>query len=520
MIASLDNPIVTRALRGRLRGARMFLWPGIYLFILISALMLILLLLRYKVIRDSQAAFESYFWLVVGVDLFVLTLIPAVNTATLFSREKEQGTLQFLRISRLSAFQIAVGHLLGGLALPLILAGSSIPLLLLAAVGANFSLGRILLTAAVVGVYTLFASSLALAVGSMIKKSTTAGGVAAAPLVLMGFLGMIPSFRLSSALWHALNFLSPLNFLIRLAVPGGGRAMPPLIDIPIYGFEVNSYLFNLGLLVFFSVVIITGVSRKIERRSNPFLSPGQTLLTVSFLAFVVSGLFYSAMKGQLSSVWMARGFPAWQLSILIAISVVAIVVNTPGRERLLRSARLGGPGQRMQETWIRSLLFAACLFAICTALLLINLRLHLDAGRTAVAPVGALLACLWFYTVITEEAKLCFGESYKAWTLGTLPLFWVLLPAIGLWTGAEDAGGGVSWILYLGSPPMIFMATLNASDSRFLFGAVSPVTFVLVAIAVHLAIAALLSLHLSRLRMAIVAEMTLAAQGTDMEAQT
>ena len=67
---------------------------------------------------------------------------------------------------------------------------------------------------------------------------------------------------------------------------------------------------------------------------------------------------------------------------------------------------------------------------------------------------------------------------------------------------------------------MIFTAPLTASDSLFLFGSVSPVTFVLVAIAVHLAIAALLSLHLSRLRMAIVAEMTLAAQGTDAEAQT
>lgn len=514
MIAILDNPVVMRAVKGRLRGVRAVLWPGTALFIAVGILLMILYMLQENVISSARTAFHIYFWVVVCIDLVVLVLISAVNTATHFARERDQRTLEFLRISRLSSMGITLGHLMGGLAVPLILAGVTLPLVVLGASIAGISPRDILEAVVLVGVYALFASSFALAVGMTVKKSTTAGGAAAAPIVFFGLFGTGWASFQGSWWVRCFAFVSPGNFLIPMItddLPFG----PPRPTIPLYGIGVDSFQFNMGVLVFLSLLLIVGVSRKVERETRSFLSPLQAFVVVSILGLVLGGLAYSAVDeavaytptfgmilGYVDPEVVATGFA----SFLMVIFVTFICVTSPTRERILRrdrDERFGGEVGATRREARRSRLYLVALFFM-GLLLLVGASRPRPAFLLATGSwlAAILIVLLFFYAIVVRETKLCFRKSYKAWLIVGILFLWLILPFMGVWVAGLGGAGEMAWLFTLGSPATLFSATLNPSA----FPDLHPQHFLALSLGAHVVVAGLLAIHLARFRKVILVE--------------
>lgn len=514
----LENPIVTRTLRGRLRGGRAVLWPGIFLFVLIAILILIVMLLQEKVLKDAPAAFRFYFWTVVCIDLVAMVLVATVNTATNLAREKELLTLDFLRISGLGPVGIALGHLLGGLSVPLILAGVSAPLAILAASIGAIPVRDVVTVAVLLLVYSLFASSFALVVGFFVKKTATASGWALAPILFLGLFG-IGFVVQNSWPFSAMAFVSPGNFLLPLIIESSPFLSLGLVPIPIFGVTVDPFLFNMGILVFFSSVLIVGVSRKLERQSRSFLSPMQAFVVAAAILLVLGGLFDSGVEeaamGPASSWGSAAGLSAEAvvvlfLSMTFAVLIAFLVITTPSRDRFLRGKRIAAfRGQTAKGAPImrHRILYAPALMIII-AFLLTRILSRIEGALPIHLPqqLGYLIIFLLFYAILIGEAKFCFGRSYIPWLAGGLSFAWLILPMTAAGVAAFDAVKGFAWPLSLGSPQTVFAATLGAFEWEDVFGFFPLDTFVGISIGLHVILALLLGLHLSRLQRVILAE--------------
>lgn len=520
----LGSPIVTRTLRSRLRGARVLLWPGLYLLGLIAILVLILILLREDLLEDAPGAFRAYFGAVVAIDLVAMVLVATINTATHLARERELRTLEFIRISRLSPIAITLGHLFGGLSIPLILAGVSAPLAVLASTIAGIHAADLLYMVGLLAAYSLFASSFALAVGMLAKKSATAGGLAISPLLLFGIFGV--GFGVQKAwVYQSMTFLSPLNFLMPLVWKD--RFLHPLdVQIPIYEFPVNSFLFNMAVLVFASVVLILGVSRKMERPSRSFLSAGQAFVVLSIVGAVMAGLFYSGVGEAASFSADFRRFGMGPdpippivvlfLSLLVTMLVGFFIVTSPTRDRLLRAARrmrFTKGDRSLHHARRRALLYKASILGVFMILIMGVLSREKGSFQAEIILVGGIVALmLIFYSVAIEEMKLCFGETYKGWLTGCLVVLWVVLPGLGMRMAEFEVLEKFAWSLCLMSPTLIFTAAMDAFPELSVFGKVPPNLFLGISMGMHLFLAAALALHLSRYRRVVIEETMICAE--------
>ncbi len=130
-----DNPVLTKELRVRMRGARAY-------WILLGYLGFIatLVLLRYwgfaneiaadKAAGSNSAALgsELFGWIMIPQIFLVLFITPAITSGTL-TIEREQQTMDMLTLTRLSRRSIVVGKLLSAVLFTALLIISSLPMM-------------------------------------------------------------------------------------------------------------------------------------------------------------------------------------------------------------------------------------------------------------------------------------------------------------------------------------------------------------------------------------------------------
>lgn len=130
-----DNPVLTKELRVRMRGARAY-------WILLGYLgfLSVLVLMRYLTFSNDIAATgaggsnastvgsELFLWIMIPQVFLVLFITPAITSGTL-TIEREQQTMDMLTLTRLSRSSIVVGKLLSAVSFTALLIISSLPLL-------------------------------------------------------------------------------------------------------------------------------------------------------------------------------------------------------------------------------------------------------------------------------------------------------------------------------------------------------------------------------------------------------
>jgi len=205
-----SNPVLTRELRGRIRGRRAMVMLVIYL-----AITAVITLLVYAAsasafgrgINDPEAGRgigKGIFLTVMVATLMQVCVISPALTAGAISGEKERQTYDLLLISLLSPWQIVLGKLVAALAFALLLIIAALPL-----AGLAFLFGGVSGTELIIGVIGILVTVVCYAtiglLASALMRSTLSATVLAQGLVIALLLGVPFLYVIISTLTNAFS---------------------------------------------------------------------------------------------------------------------------------------------------------------------------------------------------------------------------------------------------------------------------------------------------------------------------
>src|SRR6266487_135398 len=254
--------LLIKELRLRLRRERT-IWVLIT-YLLVMTLLGFLFISRTSAYNSNSVSTLGLglYTLLVFVQLFLIMFITPAFTATSINGEKERQTFDLLLCSRLSAFELAAGKLVAGLANALLLIAASIPL---------FSL-VFLVTAIVVCTFGLFCSTL-------LKRPPVSIAIA----------------YMFCVIWVITPWL--LSFLLQLSAPFNGSVQGSYIFLgnPILAM-ISTCTFGVGPPI--GTVSLFGTS----------LAPWITYTIINLLLTIVLLLL---------STWLVKPYPISRLSRLM-----------------------------------------------------------------------------------------------------------------------------------------------------------------------------------------------------------
>lgn len=174
----LDNPIVRKELRGRMRGRRAFVVLTIYL-LLLSCFTSILYYAYASAAQqpygpDSHLIGKIVFGGVLGVQVLLVIFITPAFTAGAISGERERKTYDLLRTTLLSARALVTGKLLSALAYVVLLILSAVPLESMAFLLGGVALEEIVISQIVLLVTAVAYGAVGICISSRMKTVLSA----------------------------------------------------------------------------------------------------------------------------------------------------------------------------------------------------------------------------------------------------------------------------------------------------------------------------------------------------------
>lgn len=176
----LDNPIITKELKGRMRGRQGFIIIGVYLSLISFFIFLVYLLL---VLSDGLSNSDPGFLQVVGKIIFSTVVLleflmigfigPALTSGAIAS-ERERKTIDLLKTSLLSARAIVLGKLSSAAAFLLLLVFTAIPLQSLAFFLGGVGMAEIAISTLMLIVTAIFFCTLGLFFSSFTQRTLIA----------------------------------------------------------------------------------------------------------------------------------------------------------------------------------------------------------------------------------------------------------------------------------------------------------------------------------------------------------
>ena len=305
----LNNPVLARELRGRIRGTRALVLLVVYLLITGLVTLLVYAAVASSFtggVNDPEAGRgigKGIFLTVMAATLIQVCLITPSLTAGTISGEKERQTYDLLITTLLSPLQIALGKLAAALAFAMLLIFAALPM-----AGLSFLFGGVTGTEMLIGIAGLVATAICYAtVGlfwSTVMRSTLAATVMALGTVIL-ILIFIP-------------FLFVVGSLIGNAFDG--------LPGPVY-------IYGMGLMLSAHPFIALGITAaSLAEGDGPFL-------------FEVSS---EAGPLLVPSPWIVYLFIAGLLSVIFLVLSVRLLkpvqydLPARGKSRRARGAAAGG----------------------------------------------------------------------------------------------------------------------------------------------------------------------------------
>lgn len=193
----MENPILTKELRTRMRGARAF-W---ILFSYLGALSLVLFLAYISWWHNQQdnmsgggntfTVGKMFYSVLFAVQALMVGLITPALTAGAVSIEKEQRTYELLSVSLIPRRAIIIGKLLSAVSFVALLLTSSLPLVSLCFLLGGVSPGEVASAYGLLLVTAFLYGAVGVAWSSVSKNTTTATVMAYGTILLL-FLGTLP----------------------------------------------------------------------------------------------------------------------------------------------------------------------------------------------------------------------------------------------------------------------------------------------------------------------------------------
>lgn len=174
----LDNPIVRKELRGRMRGRRAFVVLTIYL-LLLSCFTSILYFAYASAAQqpygpDSHLIGKIVFGGVLGVQVLLVIFITPAFTAGAISGERERKTYDLLRATLLPARALVTGKLISALAYVVLLILSAVPLESMAFLLGGVALEEIVISQILLLVTAVAYGAVGICISSRMKTALSA----------------------------------------------------------------------------------------------------------------------------------------------------------------------------------------------------------------------------------------------------------------------------------------------------------------------------------------------------------
>jgi ABC-2 type transport system permease protein len=220
---ALQNPVILKELRGRMRGRRAFVFLTFYV---------VVVSLFISAIYSGMASQSSYgqsspsfrqdtgkilFGSVVVFEFLMIGFIGPALTAGAFTSERERQTFDLLRTTLLSARSLVFGKLGAACMYLLLLLLTALPVEALAFLLGGVGMEELLVASLMLVVDTVFFCALGLLCSSL-NKATLAATVSSYAAILLGILGLglivlVFTTTLPSSSFNP-NNSSPLGFVI------------------------------------------------------------------------------------------------------------------------------------------------------------------------------------------------------------------------------------------------------------------------------------------------------------------
>jgi ABC-type transport system involved in multi-copper enzyme maturation permease subunit len=197
----LDNPVVLKELRGRMRGRQAFILLTVYLG-LIAFFIVVIYNTVFGITRATswdpgsrQTAGKLIFGTVVLLELLLLSFIAPGLTAGAITSERERQTFDLLRTTLLSARALVLGKLGSAFSYLFLLILTALPIQSLAFILGGVGMAEMVVSSLMLVVTALFFCTLGIFFSSFMKR-TLAATVSSYATVLASFLLLVLLFFL------------------------------------------------------------------------------------------------------------------------------------------------------------------------------------------------------------------------------------------------------------------------------------------------------------------------------------
>jgi ABC-type transport system involved in multi-copper enzyme maturation permease subunit len=191
----LDNPVILKELRGRMRGRQAFVLLSVYL----GAIALLISFIYFTLVEESSTGWDPNMRQVVGkaifaavvlLEILLVSFIGPGLTAGAISAERERQTFDLLRTTLLSARSLVLGKLGSALAYLLLLILTALPIESLAFLLGGVGIGELVVSSLMLVVTALFFCTLGIFFSSFMKRTLTAT-VSSYVTILISFLALV-----------------------------------------------------------------------------------------------------------------------------------------------------------------------------------------------------------------------------------------------------------------------------------------------------------------------------------------
>ena len=210
----VDNPVILKELRGRMRGGQAFTLLTVYL-----GLITIFIVFIYSIISPAysfrwdpsarQEAGKAIFGTVVLLELLLVSFIAPGLTAGAITSEREHQTYEILRTTLLSARSLVLGKLGSPFAYIFLLILTAVPLQSIAFLLGGVGAGELIVSQVMIVVTAVFFCTLGIFFSSLLKR-TLAATISSYAAILFTFLALVLIIMLI-AYTQALSYNSPLE---------------------------------------------------------------------------------------------------------------------------------------------------------------------------------------------------------------------------------------------------------------------------------------------------------------------
>lgn len=445
----LDNPIMLRELRRRMRGKAMILFLIIYVALVCGVSFLLLMVRSATLDVDEGLNYvaeiadvgRSMFYAVIWTQGILVLLVAPAITAGMVTAERERQTFDFLRVTTLTPAMFVFGGLLSTLMYVLLVQVCALPVLCIPFLYGGMSPGEVLGWSGMLLGSSLVMCSLGIYFSSVSEKTRSAQGAMVMVTVALG--------------WFSAFFL-----IANMATSGAGGVTAPLWNAyPLFNGAVTipGWSLFVAAAVCVSALTVLVACRKIYDRERRVLNYTQYLVFCLAVCGALAGALWGLLNEFTVYLWVIAGG-----SLLMGAAFVFCTGEVVVGNDLWRLKRRIPPLRVVDESFLYVLVLTVA-WSVATV--------HFFRANLPQAPADALAAVILciaspavFFGVLARLLVLGGGSAKNVTkVVAVVAVTWLLaLPAIFMVAGATTGGQGLLYELRGMSPYFVMGDAVKA----------------------------------------------------------